>query len=59
MALVDVLVWKFVIEDVLLIVTGNPGVRRWMPPSAADAVLYGRDGTGLLQPLPGGVLFAG
>jgi ABC-2 type transport system permease protein len=57
-ALVAVLVWKFVIENVIPLVANAPLARRWMPSSAADAVLYDGDGTTLLQPLAGGLLFA-
>jgi ABC-2 type transport system permease protein len=58
-ALVAVLVWKFVIENVIPIVTSTPQAQRWMPSSAADAVLYDNPGTAMLGPLAGGLLFVG
>ncbi len=58
-ALVGVLVWKFVIENVLIVVTNSPELRRWLPTPAADAVLYGGEGSGLRSPTAGGLLFAG
>jgi ABC-2 type transport system permease protein len=56
-ALVTVLLWKFVLEGVLPSVTRSGEVSRWLPSGAADALLYGR--TGLLEPWAGGMLFAG
>jgi hypothetical protein len=41
-ALVTVLLWKFVIEGVLPSLTRSGEVSRWLPSGAADAVLYGR-----------------
>ena len=58
-ALVGVLIWKFVVENILLLVTNAPELARWMPTYAADAVLFGGEGTGLLTPAAGGLLFAG
>ncbi|MGH8969644.1 MAG: hypothetical protein ACRDV1_06805 [Actinomycetes bacterium] len=58
-ALVAVLVWKFVIENVIPLATNTPQAQRWMPSSAADAVLYDEAGTALLSPLAGGLLFVG
>jgi ABC-2 type transport system permease protein len=55
-ALVTVLLWKFVLEGVLPILTRNGGVSRWLPSGAADAMLSGR--TGLLEPWAGGLLLA-
>jgi len=57
-ALVSILLWKFVAEQVIPLVTGAPQLRAWMPSGAADAVLYG-DGSRLLEPFAGGLLFAG
>jgi ABC-2 type transport system permease protein len=56
-ALVTVLLWKFVLEGVLLSVIRSAEVSRWLPSGAADALLFGR--TGLLEPWAGGLLFAG
>ncbi len=56
-ALVTVLLWKFVLEGVLPSVTRSGEVSRWLPSGAADALLYGR--TGLLEPWAGGLLFVG
>jgi hypothetical protein len=56
-ALVTVLLWKFVLEGVLPIVARNEEVRAWLPSGAADALLFGRPG--LLEPWAGGLLFAG
>lgn len=56
-ALVTVLLWKFVLEGVLPSVTRSGEVSRWLPSGAADALLFGR--TGLLEPWAGGMLFAG
>jgi Histidine kinase len=41
-ALITVLLWKFVIEGVLPSLTRSGEVSRWLPSGAADAVLYGR-----------------
>ena len=56
-ALVTVLLWKFVLEGVLPSVTRNGEISQWLPSGAADALLFGR--TGLLEPWAGGLLFAG
>jgi ABC-2 type transport system permease protein len=56
-ALVTVLLWKFVLEGVLPSVTRSGELSRWLPSGAADALLFGR--TGLLEPWAGGMLFAG
>jgi ABC-2 type transport system permease protein len=58
-ALVSILLWKFVAEQVIPLVTDAPQMRRWMPSGAADAVLYDGAGSRLLEPLAGGLLFAG
>jgi len=46
-ALVAVLVWKFVVEQVIPIVTRTQEVQQWLPSQAADAVLAGEEGSGL------------
>jgi ABC-2 type transport system permease protein len=56
-ALVTVLLWKFVVEGVLPILARSGEVSRWLPSGAADALLFGRDA--LLEPWAGGLLFAG
>jgi ABC-2 type transport system permease protein len=56
-ALVGVLLWKFVLEGVLPILTRSGEVSRWLPSGAADALFSGR--TALLEPWAGGLLFAG
>jgi ABC-2 type transport system permease protein len=56
-ALITVLLWKFVLEGVLPIVTRSGQLSRWLPSGASDAVLFGRPG--LLEPWAGGLLFAG
>ena len=58
-ALVTVLVWKFVIENALPIVTGSGTIQRWTPSGAADAVLRPGEAHLLLAPLWGGLLLAG
>lgn len=57
-ALVTVLVWKFVVENALPIVTGVESIRRWTPSGAAEAVLSLGDDRVLLAPLWGGLLLA-
>lgn len=57
-ALVSVLVWKFVVEQVIPIVTHTQEVQRWLPSGAADALLA-RDDASALSPVTGGLLFAG
>jgi ABC-2 type transport system permease protein len=56
-ALVTVLLWKFVLEGVLPSLTRSGEVSRWLPSGASDAVLFGRPD--LLEPWAGGLLFAG
>jgi ABC-2 type transport system permease protein len=56
-ALVTVLLWKFVLEGLLPSVTRSGEVSRWLPSGAADAALSGRPS--LLEPWAGGLLFAG
>ena len=55
-ALVGVLLWKFVLEGVLPNLTRSGEVSRWLPSGAADAMLSGRKG--LLEPWAGGLLLA-
>jgi hypothetical protein len=43
-ALVALLLWRFVGEALLPIVTRSPGISRWTPSGAADAVLGRGDG---------------
>ena len=57
-ALVSVLVWKFVVEQVIPIVTRTQEVQQWLPSQAANAVLAGEGGSGL-SPTAGALLFAG
>jgi ABC-2 type transport system permease protein len=58
-ALVSILLWKFVAEQLIPLMTGAEQAHRWMPSGAADAVLYDGGGSNLLEPLAGGLLFAG
>jgi hypothetical protein len=39
-ALVGLLLWTFVVENVIPIVTGSQEVQRWLPSETADAVLF-------------------
>jgi ABC-2 type transport system permease protein len=57
-ALVAVLVWKFVVEELIPIVTRTQEVQPWLPSGAADAVLSGDNASGL-SPAVGGLVFAG
>src|SRR3712207_563665 len=57
-ALVAVLAWKFVVEEIIPIVTRIEEVRPWLPSGAADAVLS-RDEASGLDPAVGGLRFAG
>jgi len=57
-ALVTVLVWKFVVEQIIPIVTHTQDVQRWLPTGAAGALLA-PDDTSALSPVAGGLLFAG
>jgi len=57
-ALVTLLVWTSVVEQVVPIVTRTQDVQRWLPSQAADAVLGGEEGSGL-SPAAGGLLFTG
>jgi ABC-2 type transport system permease protein len=56
-ALVALLMWRFVLEGILPIATRHPDLPRWLPSGAADALLSGR--AELLAPWAGGLLFAG
>ncbi|MGY1669213.1 hypothetical protein [Geodermatophilus sp. SYSU D00710] len=57
-ALVSVLVWKFVVEQVVPIVTHTQEVQRWLPTGAANALLA-HDDPSALSPVAGGLIFAG
>lgn len=57
-AIVTLLVWKFVIEGAVLVIVNQPEMRRWLPSGAADAVMS-HAGPALLQPWAGGLLFFG
>jgi ABC-2 type transport system permease protein len=56
-ALVAALLWSLVVENVIPIVTRVPQLYGWLPGGAADAVI-GRDRSGLLDPVGGGLLLA-
>ena len=56
-ALVALLLWRFVVEGVVPSVMRDPGLARWLPSRAADAVLFGR--ADLLQPWTGALLLGG
>jgi len=56
-SIVAVLLWRLVLEGVVPSVTGRPGIAGWLPGGAADAVL--QSGPSYLEPLAGGLLFAG
>jgi ABC-2 type transport system permease protein len=56
-ALVALLLWRFVLEGIIPSVITHPDLRPWLPSGAADAVLFGRDQ--LLPPLGGALIFAG
>jgi ABC-2 type transport system permease protein len=55
-ALVALLLWRFVLEGLVPVVITRPDLRPWLPSGAADALLFGR--AELLPPLGGGLLFA-
>jgi ABC-2 type transport system permease protein len=57
LALVALLLWRFVLEGVLPAVMRDPGLARWLPSHAAEALLFGR--AHFLQPWAGGLLLAG
>jgi ABC-2 type transport system permease protein len=56
-ALVALLLWRFVLEGILPAATRHPDLARWLPSRAADALLFGR--AELLAPWAGGLLLAG
>jgi ABC-2 type transport system permease protein len=56
-ALVAALLWNLVAENVVPIVVRAPQLYGWLPGGAADAVI-GRDRSGLLDPVGGGLLLA-
>ena len=56
-ALVAALLWSLVVENVVPIVLRVPQLYAWLPGGAADAVI-GRDRSGLLDPVGGGLLLA-
>jgi ABC-2 type transport system permease protein len=56
-ALVALLMWRFVLEGILPAATLHPDLARWLPSRAADALLFGR--AELLAPWTGGVVLAG
>ena len=56
-ALVALLLWRFVLEGIAPSLMRDPGLARWLPSRAADAVLFGR--ADLLQPWTGALLLAG
>src|SRR4029078_8433563 len=55
-ALVALLLWRFVLEGILPVITQQPHLTQWMPSRAADALLATH--TGLLQPWAAGLLLA-
>lgn len=56
-ALVALLLWRFVLEGILPAAISHPDLARWLPSRAADALLFGR--AELLAPWAGGLLLAG
>jgi hypothetical protein len=56
-ALVAALLWNLVAENVVPIVMRAPQLYGWLPGGAADAVI-GRDRSGVLDPVGGGLLLA-
>jgi ABC-2 type transport system permease protein len=56
-ALVALLLWRFVLEGIIPSLITHPDLRPWLPSGAADALLFGRDQ--LLPPLGGALIFAG
>jgi hypothetical protein len=56
-ALVAALLWNLVAENVLPILVRVPQLYAWLPGGAADAVI-GRERSGLLDPIGGGLLLA-
>jgi len=56
-ALVAALLWSLVLENVVPILVRAPQLYAWLPGGAADAVI-GRERSGLLDPIGGGLLLA-
>jgi ABC-2 type transport system permease protein len=56
-AVAAVLVWRLVLEGLVPVVTGRPGIVRWLPGGTADAAA-GLGGDRLLPASGGAVLFA-
>lgn len=56
-ALVTALLWSLVLENVVPILVRAPQLYAWLPGGAADAVI-GRERSGLLDPIGGGLLLA-
>jgi ABC-2 type transport system permease protein len=56
-ALVALLLWRFVLEGIVPSLMRDPGLARWLPSRAADAVLFAR--ADLLPPWTGALLLAG
>ena len=56
-ALVAALLWNLVLENVVPILVRAPQLYAWLPGGAADAVI-GRERSGLLDPIGGGLLLA-
>jgi ABC-2 type transport system permease protein len=57
LALVALLLWRFVIEGILPVITQQPHLTQWMPSRTADALLSNHPD--LLQPWAAGLLLAG
>jgi hypothetical protein len=55
-ALVALLLWRFVLEGIIPSVITHPNLRPWLPSGTADALLFGR--ADLLPPLGGALIFA-
>jgi ABC-2 type transport system permease protein len=56
-ALVAALLWNLVLESIVPILVRAPQLYAWLPGGAADAVI-GRERSGLLDPIGGGLLLA-
>jgi ABC-2 type transport system permease protein len=56
-ALVAALLWNLVLENIVPILARAPQLYAWLPGGAADAVI-GRERSGLLDPIGGGLLLA-
>jgi hypothetical protein len=56
-ALVAALLWSLVLENIVPILVRAPQLYAWLPGGAADAVI-GRERSGLLDPIGGGLLLA-